>query len=83
MRSRSRTSLSLAPYLMEAISAFTYRCNPTRRSRSCPSQTQLVFLVDALVEVLVQEDRESFSPVGRSGDVVGVVSGIRETSSGK
>ena len=45
-------------------------------------QSRLVFLVDALVEVLVQEDRESFSPVGRSGDVVGVVSGIRETSSG-
>ena len=40
-----------------------------------PGQSRLVFLVDDLVEALVQEYRESLSPVGRGGDVVGVVVG--------
>lgn len=34
--SRSRTSLSLAPYRMESISALTCPYISARRSRSCP-----------------------------------------------
>lgn len=36
LRSRSRTSLSLAPYRMESISALTCPYIPARRSQSCP-----------------------------------------------